>query len=328
MTRSDSSASPQDTKRDHGQHAQSPSEIPARGWWDITKRVASQSGEDHTSLVAAGVAFYGFLALFPAMIAVVSVYGLVTDPVQVEQNLNTMLGIMPSEAHDLLSEQLHELTTKSDESLGFGVLFSVLLAFWSANKGTKALFEGLNIAYDETAKRGFLRENGITLAFTLATAVLGLVAIFMIAIFGALLEYLRWPAWIEGSLSLLRWILLAGLVLVMLATLYKFAPVRNPPKIRWISVGSLLALVLWLAASVGFSYYVSNFGSYDETYGSLAAVVIFLLWIYLSAYIVLLGAEVNSEMEHQTVVDSTTGPAEPMGDRGAYHADHVAEVKK
>jgi membrane protein len=307
-----------------GRGATRPFEFPLHGWKEILGRVLRQTKADHVSLVAAGVAFYAFLALFPALIAIVAIYGSFTDPADLQRHLDVLSTIVPQDVHDLLSEQLQVLTEGPDRVLGWSAVISILISLWSANKGTKALFEGLNIAYDEEDARGFLGKNALTLLFTFGIAAGFVVAAIAVIGFSALSDYLALPGYVTTIVAWTRWPLIAALLMVGLALLYKVAPARSSPRLRWVSVGAAAAICLWLVGSVGFSLYVERFGSYANTYGSLAAIAIFLLWLYLSAFVVLLGAEINSEMEHQTAEDTTVGPDRPMGFRGAYHADHVA----
>lgn len=308
-----------------GRSADKPSDIPKQGWKDILFRVKSQISKDHASIVAAGVTFYAFLAIFPAIAAIVSIYGLVVDPATVEQQMNQLTAMLPAQAHDLLSQQLRAVSSRSSTALGFGVVVSILLAIWSAKKGTNALIEGMNIAYDEEEKRGFFKKTFVTFMFTLGGVIVAILSAVLVVALPAALGNLGLPDALAIVVRVLRWVLLAGVLLFSLAVVYRFAPDREHPKWRWVSWGSGIAVVLWLIASWLFSFYVSNFGSYDKTYGSLAAVVILLMWLFISAYIVLLGAEINSEMEHQTERDSTTGPERPMGERKAHHADTLGK---
>jgi membrane protein len=310
----------------HGQRAATPGKIPPSGWWDITKRVVNQAGADHISLIAAGVAFYSFLAVFPALAAVVSIYGAFTDPGDIQAQLRSLLGLVPVEIHNVLGEQLHNVTVRNEQTLGWTAAIALLLALWSANKGTNALLEGLNIAYNEAQSRGFLRRTALGLLFTVGTATGMTIALAVVVGTAALSASLQVPTWFALAVTVIGWLLIALMALAGLAMLYKYAPVRTDPKVRWVSIGSIVSLLMWLAGSAAFSLYVANFGSYADTYGSIAAIVIFLLWLYLSAYIVLLGAEINSESEHQTMRDTTIGVEKPMGERGAWHADHVAKV--
>lgn len=308
-----------------GRDADKPSDFPKKGWKDIFFRVKGQIKEDHISIVAAGVTFYGFLAIFPAVAAIVSVYGLFVDPATVEQQFGQLAGVLPQQAHDLLSEQLKALASQSDSTLGIGLVVSVLAAIWSAKKGTNALIEGMNIAYDEKERRGFIKKTAVTLAFTLGAVILTIMAMILVIALPAALGNMGLSEPVALALRVIRWILLGAILLGALATVYRFAPDRDQPKWRWVSWGSAIAVALWLVASWAFSYYVSNFGSYNDTYGSLAAVVILLMWLFISAYIILLGAEINSEMEHQTTKDSTKGPAQPLGERNAHHADTIGD---
>lgn len=308
-----------------GRSADRPSEIPRKGWKDILLRVKSQIKKDHASIVAAGVTFYAFLAIFPAIAASVSLYGLFVDPATVEQQMSQLTALLPAQAHELLSQQLSAVASRSNTALGFGVAVSILLAVWSAKKGANALIEGMNIAYDEEDDRGFFKKTFVTFMFTLGGIIVAILCAALVVALPAALGNLGLPEPMAIAVRVLRWVLLAGILLFSLAVVYRYAPDRDRPKWRWVSWGSGIAVVLWLGASWLFSFYVSNFGSYDKTYGSLAAVVILLMWLFISSYIVLLGAEINSEMEHQTKRDSTSGPEEPLGERGAHHADTVGK---
>jgi membrane protein len=279
-------------------------------------------------LIAAGVAFFAFFALFPGLIALVSLYGAFTDPADIGTHLSSLRGLIPAEAQELLVEQLRQVTTTTEGVLGASAALGLLVALWSANKGTKALFDGLNIAYDEEGSRGVLKQNALSLLFTLGIAVGMAVALAVIVGLAALGRILAGPPLLVFVLGAVGWILLVVLLMAGLALLYKYAPVRTNPKLSWVSVGAVAAMMLWLLGSAAFSFYVANFAGYGETYGSLAAIMIFLLWLYLSAYAVLMGAEINAESEHQTTFDTTIGEYRPMGERGAYHADHVAQIRR
>ena len=305
-----------------GANADTPTEIPSHGWWQITKRVFASLGSDHVSLVAAGVAFFSFLAIFPALSALISLYGLIMAPAQVAEQIGQLASILPAQTQDMLNSFLQNLASTSDEKLGWSFLISIVLSIWSANKGTSALFEGLNIVYNEDEKRSFIKLKSLTLTFTLAGFVGTILSLVLIVGISAVIERLGLAKWLEVLVSLIRWPLLAVLFMGGLALSYKFAPSRNDPKFRWVSVGTVVATSLWLALSAGFAWYVANFGNYDEVYGSLAAVVITLLWLFLTVITILLGAEINSEMEYQTNKDTTIGPRKPIGSRGAFYADH------
>ncbi len=305
---------------DHGLDADRPSELPAEGWKDVLIRVKNQMRDDHVSLSAAGVAFFGFLSIIPGLAAFVSLYGLFANPDQVRSRVEQAFGALPSDARHLLTDQLSRLTESSRASLGFGLAVSLALALWSASSGVAHLIEAINLAYNEQQKQGFLKRRGTALLFTFALLVVGIVAAAGIGL----------AANVGGSNSLVQWVVrvvtwlvVALLFIVILSVLYRFGPDRDDPKWRWVTPGSVTALVLWVAISVGFQFYVANFGSYNKTYGSLAAIVVMLFWLFLSALVVLVGAELNSELEHQTARDSTVGKERPLGTRDAYVADTV-----
>lgn len=308
-----------------GRDADKPSDIPKKGWKDILIRVKNQIKEDHISIVAAGVTFYGFLAIFPAIAAMVSVYGLFVEPATVEQQFAQLTGVLPQQAQELLSEQFKALASQPSSTLGVGLVVSVLVAIWSAKKGTNALIEGMNIAYDEKERRGFIKKTAVTLVFTLGAVILTIMAMVLVIALPAALNNMALSEPVALALGGIRWVLLGAILLGALATIYRYAPDRDQPKWHWVSWGSMIAVALWLVASWAFSYYVSNFGGYNDTYGSLAAVVILLMWLFISAYTILLGAEINSEIEHQTTKDSTQGAAQPLGERHAHSADTVGD---
>lgn len=306
-----------------GHQASKPRQIPKGGWKDIGKRVLNQLKKDHVQITAAGVAFYFFLAVFPTIAAAVSIYGLVMEPSQVEQQLNSATGVLPGQAQEMLTGILEDTASKSGQTLGWSLVLSILLSLWSANKGTSALFEGVNIAYDELDERNFIKKYAVTLAFTLGGIIIGFIAIALVVAFPAFVGNLGLPGTVQTLIDWLRWPLLIVILIFAISLLYKIAPDRDNPTFRWVSWGATLAAIFWIGGSLLFSLYVSNFGSYDKAYGSFAAVIILMMWFFLTAFIILLGAEINSEMEHQTRKDTTVGPDEPMGQRGAYHADHV-----
>ncbi len=310
-----------------GRDASSPDEIPKAGWWDIGWRVYEEIGKDRILAVAAGVTFYGLLALFPAIASFVSLYGLFSDPGSVNEHLNAMSGLLPGGAVDLIGEQVKRITSKGNTALGFASLFGIAASLWSANAGMKAIFDALNVAYGETEKRNFFFLNVTSLAFTLAgiaflIGVVGSVVIVPIALkflgLGGIADWLvwigRWPAMLAG-------------IFLALAVLYRYGPSRDKPRWLWITPGSLVAGIGWLGFSMLFSWYVGSFGNYNETYGSLGAAIGFMTWLWLSSTIILVGAELNAEVEHQTVRDTTEGAPQPLGSRGARMADTVGAAR-
>ena len=304
-----------------GASAESPDDIPPRGWWQVTRRAWREASDDQVPLLAAGVAFYSFLALFPTMIAAVLIYGLVRDPAEVEAQAQELTRALPADAASLLTDQLRALATTSSGSLGLGLVVSLVLALWGASGGVGNLITAINLAYDEEETRGFVKRKALALGLTLGAIVFAVVAIGLVAVAPAVLDSVIGSGPLRWLLEAGRWIGLLAAMSLALAVLYKIAPDRDDPQFRWVSVGAVVATVVWLVASLGFSLYVDNFGSYNETYGALAGVVVLLLWLWLTMYVVLLGAEINAESEQQTVRDTTTGPPEPLGQRGAVKAD-------
>ena len=307
-----------------GRDASRPRDIPKRGWIQIALRVKDRINIDFVPILSAGVAFYFFLALFPLLAALLSTYGLFVTPAEAEAQIEQLSSFLPEKVHELISQFGQALTGGSDGALGWGVALSILVSLWSANKGAKALVTGLNIVYGERENRGFFRKTAVTLCITLLGFVSGIVMLGLVALFPALSSWLPIPDWSISTINWFRWPLMALLVIVLLAFIYKIAPSRDRPEFLWTTWGAVIATLLWLGGSALFSTYVDNFGSYAKTYGSLASVVILMLWFYLTVFAILLGAEINSEMEHQTAFDTTTGPEMPLGERGAFHADHVA----
>lgn len=311
-----------------GREASRPTEIPKLGWKDILLRTKQEASRDYIGLVAAGVAFYSLLAIFPALAALISIYGLVADPVDIERQMNAVMGIIPEEAAGILQQQLQSLASQPDAGLSIGVAVGILLALWSTASGIKALIQGLNIAYDEEERRGFFKLNGIALLLTLGGVLFAILALSLIAVLPAVINLLNLSGPLATAASLLSWPLLLVMVIAGLAVIYRYGPSRNEPRWRWVSWGAGVATGLWLVGSILFSVYVANFGNYGKTYGSVGAIVILMMWFYLSAYAVLLGAELNAEIEHQTKRDTTEQHDKPMGRRGAYVADTVGERQR
>lgn len=308
-----------------GREADWPSEIPTRGWKDILRRVYREVVRDRVTLVAAGAAFYLMLAIFPALGAFVSIYGFVADPTSIASQIAFLQGVLPSGGLDLIYSQLESLASQDPSALSLGLVATLAVSLWSANNGVKTLFEALNIAYEEEEKRSFVRLNLVALAFTLGFMIAFMAMIAVIGIVPAVLAVLNLGGVSEILIAVGRWILMLGLMVMGLSLLYRFGPCRARAKWRWISWGSVLATLVWLFASIAFSYYLQNFADYNATYGSLGAAIGFMLWIWLSAVILIIGAELNAEMEHQTARDSTTGEPRPMGERGAVVADTLGE---
>ena len=309
-----------------GREAESPTEIGRRGWWDILKRVTREVSRDHVMLVAAGVAFYGLLAIFPGIAALMAIAGIVLDPQTVVDQLAQLEAVLPAEAAEIILGQAEDVAGSQSGRLGFTAALGLLITFWSASAGVSALMEGINLAYDEEDQRGFVRRTLVRLMLTLGL-ILTLIAIVAIAVvLPAALQFLTALGPVMQTLiAVLRWAAIFLIVVAMLAALYRFAPNRDDAQWRWTTPGALVATALWVVGSVAFAIYVRNFASYQETFGALAGVVILLIWLWLSAIIILLGAEFDSEMEAQTRRDTTVGEPQPMGRRGAVKADNLGE---
>lgn len=304
-----------------GREADAPRHIPAAGWKDVALRVKDRTTDNHLSIIAAGVAFYLLLAMVPALAALVAMYGLFADPREIGTRVTSLAGVLPREALELLEEQLQRLVATSGGALGLGAALGVLLSVWSATRGTKALIDALNVAYDERESRGFVRLNLIAIGLTMALVGFVAVALALVALVPLVLEGIGLGAGAERALSWARWPLLAALLVVALAVLYRYAPDRDAARWRWVSPGAVIATLLWLAGSAGFSLYVSMSDGYHASYGSLGAVAVVMMWLFVGAFAIVLGAQFNAEAERQTRRDSTDGPPRPIGARGAHAAD-------
>jgi membrane protein len=240
--------------------------------------------------------------------------------------MNGIEGLLPSGAADVVNDELQRIVERQSSTLGWGLVGGLLIALWSASKGMKGMFESLNITYDEQEKRGFFKLNGMAILLTLGAILFVIFFLALIVGVPALLATIQMGEIAENAISYLRWPLLAVCAIAALAVLYRYGPSREKTQWKWVSWGAVVATVIWLAGSFLFSFYVSNFGNYNATYGSIGVIVILITWLLLGAYTVLLGAEINAEMEHQTAQDTTTEESQPMGRRGAYVADTVGET--
>lgn len=310
-----------------GRQAARPSAIPRRGWRDILKRTWQQIEQDNVDMLAAGLAFYGMLAIFPALAAFVSIYGLIADPAEVREQFETLTAVMPGDAAEILGEQLTRVSSAENQTLSLAAIGSLLVALWSASRGTKAFMIAMNIAYNEREKRNLITLNLMAIGLTLFLMVIAAVALAVTVAVPAALSILGLESALELAISVLRWPAIALFLIVALGVLYRFAPCRSNAQWRWLTPGSVAAIVLWLIASIGFSIYVRNFGNYNQIYGSIGAIVVAMFWFWLSAFVVIMGAELNAETEHQTARDSTEGKPQPMGQRGAFVADTLGEKR-
>jgi membrane protein len=311
-----------------GRSADTPTQIPGRGWKDILWRTYEEISADRLFMIAAGVVFYAMLAVVPAITALVSVYGLFAKASTINEHLSFVASFMPGTAYELISDQVTRIAGNNDGKLTLAFVFGLGLALWSANAGMKAIFDALNIVYDEDEKRSFIKLNAISLTFTLGAVVALLVAIGAVVALPLVLQYLGLAEDRQTWLfALLRWPALLVMVIFGLALLYRFGPSRKDAKWRWVTPGSIFASFAWLAISALFSLYLSRFTDYNATYGSLGAVIGLMMWIWLSVSVILIGAELNAEIEHQTARDTTSGHAKPLGARGAVMADTVGAAQ-
>ena len=302
--------------------------MPPRGWLDVLKRTRQGIRDTNASIIAAGVAFYAFLALVPALIAVVAIYGLVANPADVKDQITSFTSAAPRDAQRLLSNQLSSITRGAGGATGIAAAIAIGAALWSASSGIAALNTGLTVVNRENETRGMLKRRLLALVLTLFAVVGVLVMLALVVALPSLLD----SAGISGIgrtvLELARWPLLAIFLLDGLAVIYRYGPQRRRPMWRWVTPGAVVAMIVGLVASIGFSIYVSLLGNYNKTYGALGAIIVVLLWLYLMAFAVLFGAALNAELEHQTTRDTTAGDERPMGQRGAHVADTVGPTRK
>jgi membrane protein len=309
-----------------GREANSPSDIPPKGWKDIILRIYQGISEDRIVAIAGGVTFFVLLALFPGVAGLVALYGLYADAPTITQHLSAVSGILPEGGVQIIRDQVERLVAQPVQRLGFATTIGLGISLWSANAGMKALFDALNVVYHEKEKRGFFRLNAISLMFTLGTMLFVLLALAAMTVLPMILDQLGLSRATELLVRVGRWPILFVVVSVAIALIYHFGPSRDKPQWRWITPGSIFAATGWLGASLLFSWYAENFGSYNETYGSLGAVIGFMTWLWISTIVILVGAKLNAEAEHQTALDSTEGRPRPRGERGAEMADSVGRA--
>jgi membrane protein len=310
-----------------GREANTPEQIPPRGWRDILWRVLWSISADRILSTSGGVAFFALLAVFPGIAAIVSLYGLFADASTIGKHLSLLSGFLPDGVLQLIAEQITLISRQGNETLGTAFVVGLFIALGSANSGMAALFDALNVVYDEREKRSLVRFYATTFLFTLAGIVFVILAITGVVVLPLMLKFVGLATTTERLLAILRWPILLVTIVVSLACIYRYGPSRRDARWRWVTWGSILGALLWMAASMLFSWYVATFDSYNKTYGSLGAGVGFMVWLWISVVIVLLGGELNAEMEHQTARDTTEGGSKPLGSRGAMMADHVGEAQ-
>jgi membrane protein len=311
------------TQPGHGRRSKSPFAIPWAGWKDIFWRTYQRIDDDRLLATAGGVVFFGLLAIFPAVTALVSSYGLFANPSTISNNLQTLAMMLPEGSFQIVEDQVKRVVSKGNTALGATFLFGLVLAVWSANAGVKSIFDALNVAYEEREKRSFIKLNLVSLAFTVGGIAALLLMVAAVVAFPLALDHLGLAPESKLIVALARWPLLLVILLGALAVLYRFAPSRNAPRWQWLSVGAVTAALLWIAGSALLSWYLSAFANYSATYGSLGAAIGLMMWMWMSAIVIMFGAELNSEIERQTLRDTTTGSPKPLGSREAVSADTV-----
>src|ERR1700712_4060799 len=299
-----------------GENAQTPAQIPPAGWRDVALRVFQGFSEDRITTISGGVTFFVLLALFPGLAGLISLYGLFADASTIGQHLTSLEGVLPEGGMQILRDQLQQLTSQPAQKLGLTTLASLAISLWSANAGIKAILEGLNSVNEEHEKRSFIKLNAISLGLTLGALAFVILSLLAITVVPTILSFVGLPG-VSEFVTYARWPLLLVIASLMIATIYRFGPSRSKPQWRWISPGSIFAAVTWIAASLLFSWYTAHFGNYNKTYGSLGAAVGFMTWIWISTMVILIGAKINAELEHQTASDTTVGTPAPAGERGA-----------
>jgi membrane protein len=308
---------------ERGRSARHPQEIPARGWRDILARVRTEIGSDHVSLVSAGLAMYALLAVFPGLTAAFAIYGIFASPSEVLEHMQRFSGILPPGTWELFNRQLQTLARQAHGSLSITAGAGILIALWGARAGMSALMVATNIAYAEAEKRGFIKQTLLSLAFTLGAIVAFLLVLAIGVVLPIALAVLGTSEWVQWLITALRWVALWATAALGLAVLYRYAPSRRPARWHWVLWGSAIGAALWIIVSVGFAFYVRTFATYGKTYGALGGVIVLLMWFYLSSLTLVIGAEINAEMERQTKRDTTEGAEKPLGKRGAFAADTV-----
>lgn len=313
------------TTWNRGRDATTPRQIPAKGWKDTLIRVKEGVKFDRISMVAAATSYYALFALVPALTSIVLIYAWVSDPSDISRHISQVSDVMPKEMQSLLQSQLSSLASQAG-GVGFGAILAVLISLWSASKGSKALMTAMNVIYNQREERGFIKYNALGLGLTLLAIILSLVAIAVIVGLPAVTSQFNFPGAVQTGISILSWAVLLGLFSFFLSCVYRFGPNRNTAQWKWVSWGAVFAAVLWALVSGLFSWYAAKYGDFNKTYGSLGAIIVLMTWFYLSSFVILLGGEINAELEHQTKRDTTEGEVKPMGSRDAHVADTVGEA--
>ncbi len=304
---------------------ESPQQLTGQGWLSIALRMYRRIDEHNLSLLSAGIAFYAMLAIFPALAAVVTLYALVSDPADIQNHFNQIAGVLPAEVSRIVSEQLESLAARPQQALGTNLVIGLAFAIWSAHRGVHALVQAITLVYREPESRNVFVLNGYTFLLTVGAVVTAVITMLLMLGVPAVLSIVPMDAWLDTLSRVAVWGLLFVVIVVSLGGLYRLSPPRRPAQWRWLSTGALVATVLWLLGSFGFSFYVGLFGTFDKTYGALGAIIVLLLWFFLTNFSIILGALLNAEMEYQTTYDTTIGAERPIGQRGAVVADQLPD---
>ena len=308
-----------------GRRAGTPTAIPPAGWWDIVRRVSAQVAAQNVVILSAGIAFFAMLALFPALGAIVTIYALIADPADVAGHFAALSALLPPDVASIIDRRLQTLTGQR-QGFGIGLVFGLLFSIWSARRGVDALVRAVTVAYDERETRGVIRLIALSALLTVGAILLLVTTIALLVALSTALAWLPFSGVLSFAVRAGGWLLFFAVVLLSLGVLYRHGPPRRAARVRWLSLGAVFATVLWTLGSAGFSLYVQSFGVFNEIYGALGAIIVLLLWFFLSAFSIVLGALLNAEMEHQTARDTTVGEAQPMGERDAHVADTIGET--
>ena len=310
-------------EHDRGRHATQPLQIPRKGWYDILWRTYQEMQQDRLLSIAGGVSFFVLLAIFPAITALVSAYGLFFNPATIANDIGQLSDLVPANVLTIVHEQATRIASNNSQTLSLGLVIGILASLWSAMSGVKAVIDALNVIYEQRESRSFIKLNLVALVFTLFGFAAFLLAMAAIVVLPLVLSPIGFGNLTETIARIARWPVLLIVLLFGLAILYRYCPDRRAARWQWVSVGSVFATLTWFVASFLFSWYLASFANYNATYGSLGAVVGLMIWLWISTIVVLLGAELNAEIEHQTARDSTVGADKPLGERGAVMADTV-----